>query len=38
MGTEPNNRPDVFWQADVDAAAKILVEIIDEVKPHFDYL
>jgi N-acetyl-1-D-myo-inositol-2-amino-2-deoxy-alpha-D-glucopyranoside deacetylase len=34
MGTEPNNRPDVFWQADVDAAAKILVEIIDEVKPH----
>ena len=34
MGTEPNNRPDVFWQADVDTAAKILVEIIDEVKPH----
>ena len=32
MGTEPNNRPDVFWQADVDTAAKILVEIIDEVK------
>jgi len=34
MGTEPNNRPDVFWQADVDTAAKILVEIIEEVKPH----
>jgi len=34
MGTEPNNRPDVFWQADVDVAAKILVEIIEEVKPH----
>jgi N-acetyl-1-D-myo-inositol-2-amino-2-deoxy-alpha-D-glucopyranoside deacetylase len=34
MGTEPNNRPDVFWQADVDEAAKILVSIIDEVKPH----
>ena len=34
MGTEPNNRPDVFWQADVDVAAQILVEIIEEVKPH----
>lgn len=34
MGTEPNNRPDVFWQADVDEAAKILVSVIDEVKPH----
>jgi len=34
MGTEPNNRPDVFWQADIDDAAKILVEIIEEVKPH----
>jgi len=28
MGTEPNNRPDVFWQADLDSAAKILVEVI----------
>jgi N-acetyl-1-D-myo-inositol-2-amino-2-deoxy-alpha-D-glucopyranoside deacetylase len=34
MGTEPNNRPDVFWQADVDAAAQILVDVIEEVKPH----
>ena len=34
MGTEPNNRPDVFWQADVDAASTILAEIIDEIKPH----
>jgi N-acetyl-1-D-myo-inositol-2-amino-2-deoxy-alpha-D-glucopyranoside deacetylase len=34
MGTEPNNRPDVFWQADVDAASNILAKIIDEIKPH----
>ena len=34
MGTEPNNRPDVFWQADVDAAAQFLVQVIDEIKPH----
>ena len=34
MGTEPNNRPDVFWQADLDKAALILVEVIEEVKPH----
>jgi N-acetyl-1-D-myo-inositol-2-amino-2-deoxy-alpha-D-glucopyranoside deacetylase len=34
IGSEPNNRPDVFWQADVDSAAKILVDIIEEVKPH----
>jgi N-acetyl-1-D-myo-inositol-2-amino-2-deoxy-alpha-D-glucopyranoside deacetylase len=34
MGTEPNNRPDVFWQADLDLAAKILVEVIEEIKPH----
>jgi len=34
MGTEPNNRPDVFWQADLDSAAKILVEVIEEIKPH----
>ena len=33
MDTPPNNRPDVFWQADVDAAARELVEIIKEVKP-----
>ena len=34
MGTEANNRPDVFWQAGLDTAAKILVEVIEEVKPH----
>ena len=34
MGTEPNNRPDVFWQADLEEATKYLVSIIDEVKPH----
>ena len=34
MGTAPNNRPDVFWQADLDAAATILVDVIEEVKPH----
>ena len=34
MGTEPNNRPDVFWQADLDTTAKILVDVIEEVKPH----
>ena len=34
MGTEPNNRRDCFWQADLDEAAKLLVEIIQEIKPH----
>jgi N-acetyl-1-D-myo-inositol-2-amino-2-deoxy-alpha-D-glucopyranoside deacetylase len=34
MGTEPNERPDVFWQADLDTAAKILVDVIEEIKPH----
>lgn len=34
MGTEPNNRPDVFWRADLDSAAQRLVEVIEEVKPH----
>jgi N-acetyl-1-D-myo-inositol-2-amino-2-deoxy-alpha-D-glucopyranoside deacetylase len=34
MGTEPNNRPDVFWQADLDSAAQILVSVIEEIKPH----
>ena len=33
MGTEPNNRKDSFWQADLDEAAGKLVEIIREVKP-----
>ena len=34
MGTEPNNRPNVFWQADLEEAADLLVQVIDEVKPH----
>ena len=34
MGTDPNNRPDVFWQADLEEAADYLVEVIEEVKPH----
>lgn len=33
MGTPPNERPDVFWQADLDSAAQELVKIILEVKP-----
>ncbi len=34
MGTEPNNRSDVFWQADLDSSAGVLAKIIEEVKPH----
>ncbi|CAB4585935.1 unannotated protein [freshwater metagenome] len=34
MGTEPNNRPDVFWQADLESAADLLVKVIHEIKPH----
>jgi N-acetyl-1-D-myo-inositol-2-amino-2-deoxy-alpha-D-glucopyranoside deacetylase len=34
MGTEPNNRPDVFWQANLDDASAHLVKVIEEVKPH----
>ena len=34
MGTEPNNRPEAFWNADLDVAADFLVRVIDEVKPH----
>ncbi len=33
MGSETNNRTDAFWQADVDEAAAMLVEIILERKP-----
>ena len=34
MGTEPNNRADVFWNADFDEATNHLVRVIEEVKPH----
>jgi N-acetyl-1-D-myo-inositol-2-amino-2-deoxy-alpha-D-glucopyranoside deacetylase len=33
MGTESNNRPDCFWQANLDEVAGKLVEIIREIKP-----
>lgn len=33
MGTAQNDRPDVFWQADVDTAARDLVSIIEEIRP-----
>lgn len=33
LDTPPNQRPDCFWRADVEQAAKELAEIIDEVKP-----
>lgn len=34
MGTEQNNRPDVFWQADLEEASDYLVSVIEAVKPH----
>jgi N-acetyl-1-D-myo-inositol-2-amino-2-deoxy-alpha-D-glucopyranoside deacetylase len=34
MGSDPNNRPDNFWNADLDEASESLVEIILEMKPH----
>src|SRR5215207_7437572 len=33
MGLPTNDRPDAFWQADVDAAAADLVAVIREVRP-----
>jgi len=33
MRTPPNDRPDVFWQADIEKASDYLVAIIDEIKP-----
>ena len=34
MGTPPNDRPDSFWQADVDVATRVLVGVMREVRPH----
>lgn len=34
MGTEPNKRPDTFWNANFDEATSYLVKVIEEVKPH----
>lgn len=33
MGAPQNDRPDSFWQADLDLAAAYLVEVIREVRP-----
>ena len=33
MGTEGNDDPRCFWQADVDEAARALLDVIDEVRP-----
>ena len=33
MGLDSNDRPGCFWQADVDVAADLLVEVIREVRP-----
>jgi N-acetyl-1-D-myo-inositol-2-amino-2-deoxy-alpha-D-glucopyranoside deacetylase len=34
MGTPANDRPGCFWQADLDEAARELVSVIREVRPH----
>ena len=34
IGSEPNNRTDNFWNADIDEAAESLVTVILEIKPH----
>jgi len=34
MGGPSNDRPDAFWQADIDRAAAQLAEIIRELRPH----
>ena len=34
MGSEPNNRVDNFWNANLDEAAESFVTIILETKPH----
>jgi N-acetyl-1-D-myo-inositol-2-amino-2-deoxy-alpha-D-glucopyranoside deacetylase len=33
MGLPTNDRPDCFWQADLDEAAGLLVQVIREVRP-----
>jgi len=34
MGAATNERPECFWQADTDEAARLLAEIVREVRPH----
>lgn len=33
MGTPPNDRPNCFWQADLDEAVRDLVAVVREVRP-----
>ena len=33
MGTPQNDRPEAFWQADVDEAAALLVPVVRELRP-----
>jgi N-acetyl-1-D-myo-inositol-2-amino-2-deoxy-alpha-D-glucopyranoside deacetylase len=33
MGTPQNDRPDVFWQADLDEATRALVAVVREARP-----
>ncbi len=33
MGEPTNDRPDCFWQADLDEAAMLLVDVVREVRP-----
>jgi N-acetyl-1-D-myo-inositol-2-amino-2-deoxy-alpha-D-glucopyranoside deacetylase len=33
MGLATNDRPDCFWQADLDEAARLLVQVIRELRP-----
>lgn len=34
IGMPSNERSDCFWQADLDRTAALLVEVIDEIRPH----
>ncbi len=34
MGTPQNDRPDVFWQANLATTSDLLATVIDEIKPH----
>lgn len=40
MGTPPNDRPDAFWQADLEQATEAVVRIVREARPavaiHYD--
>lgn len=33
MGTPANEKPRCFWRADLDEAAKVLLEVVDEIRP-----